>query len=241
MNFKNLIFIFTITLVFFASCGEKESIIKAHYKEEIILFGSYIAEFDIYLENAGYSKKIAGLVEKLVYDGKSFDDYITDTQTEFIGPVTSDDFPLLTDDEGKTHFYKSFLNESYNIVHHSKRFIVIEYSKYFYQSGAAHGNYWTNYFIIDTAQKKILDINDLMTPVDDDYLKELITKEYDIISFLRTNIWPPDTININSGNIELLWNTYTITPYSDGIIGLVLYEDKYLTGKGRSLQAARKQ
>jgi len=240
MKFKKLIFIFTIILVLSAGCAGKDDVLQKHYADKKILFDAYVVEYDIYLENVNYSKKTAALIKKLIYNGEGFDEYISKTLDEFTGPVKSEDFPPLFDDDGNKHFHESFLNESYTIIHRDKSFIIIEYSKYYYYSGAAHGNYWTNYFIIDLAQKKILNINDLITPIDDNYLKDLILKEYDIISFLRPNIWPPDTININNDNIELLWNTYTITPYSDGIIVLILYEDKYLTDKGRALQAVKK-
>jgi len=240
MKYRNHIVILTIIVLLLAGCVKKESILQEHYSEEINLFGNYIAEFDIHLENAGYSKKISNLIEKLIYNGMGFDEYIVNAQNEFIGPVSSDDFPPLVDDDGKTYFYKSFFNESYKIISHNKSFIIVEYNEYFYRSGAAHGNYWTNYFIIDIAQEKILSINDLMLPVSEDYLKKLIENEYNITHYLRSNIWPPDTININSDNIVLLWNTYTITPYSDGIIGLILYEVQYLTDKGRVLQASIK-
>ncbi|MCL2196604.1 MAG: hypothetical protein FWB77_03210 [Treponema sp.] len=237
MKRRDLIIILAILPFLFAACGKSDGIVQKHFKDEKDLFGTYVVEFDIYLENVNYSKKTAGLIERLIYSNMGFDDYIANAQNKFIGPVTNDDFPPLTGGDGEAYFYKSFFNESYKIINHNKSFIVIEYNEYYYYTGMAHGNYRTNYFVIDISQEKILDVSDLMNPVDEDSLKELITNEYEINYFLRQNIWPPDTININAGNVVLLWNTYTITPYSDGLIGLVLYEDKYLTDKGKALQA----
>jgi len=239
MKLKNLIAVSAIMLVLLSGCGKKENMIQEHYKNEINLFGTYNIEFDFYLENVNYSKETAALIKKLIYDNKSFKKYIKDAEDEFIGPVSSDDFPPLEDDDGNNYFYKSYLNESFNILHHDKTFVVFENNKYYYHSGAAHGYYSINYKIIDIAQGKILDVGDLISPISDDYLAQLIEKEYGINSFLRDNLWPPDTVNINAKNIELLWNTYTITPYSAGVIGLILQDEDHLTDKGKELKAKR--
>lgn len=223
-------------VVFLYGCGNNDNIIQEHYRNDIILFDTYRVEFDIRLENIGYSDKTARLIKSLVYQDKDFDEYITFTENEFIGPVTSEDFPPVTDEYEYEYLYQSFLNESYNILHHNKNFVVIEYNNYYYYSGAAHGMFWTKFYNIDIKDGKILEIDDLLNPIPDDFLVSLINEQYNIKFFLREEIWPPDTVYINRDNIELIWNVYTITPYSDGIICLIIQDDTYLTKKGKSLK-----
>jgi len=109
---------------------------------------------------------------------------------------------------------------------------------YFFASGAAHGNYLIEYDIIDLSEEKILEIDDLINKISDDLLKEYINDQYEINNFLRKNIWPPDTINFNNRIVELIWNTYSITPYVSGIIKINLNQEiieSYLTEKGKEL------
>jgi len=232
-----LFVVFFAIFVFFSGCKGNEDIISKHYQNERIVNGTFSAEFDIRLENVGYSKKIAKLVEKLVYQNKSFDEYFSYAEDKFIESIDSDDFLPITTEDGKEYYNQSYFNESYNILHHNDSYIIIEYNKYYVFSSAAHGNIWTEYYIIDIAQERLLSINDIATPLPDDFLDDMIKEDYKINNFLRDKIWPPDTININHNNVELVWNVYTITPYSDGIISIALENDSFLTKKGKAIKA----
>jgi hypothetical protein len=236
MKIKYFLILFAI-FVFFSACGKNEDIISKRYQNERMLNGTFKAEFDISLENVGYSKKTAKLIESLVFKNKNFDEYAAYTEDKFIETINNDDFLPITGEDGNKYYNRSYFNESYHILHHNNSFIIIEYNKYYVFSSAAHGNLWTEYFIIDLAEGRILGINDMAVPLSDDYLKDMIQDNYDINVFLREQIWPPDTININNDYVELIWNTYTITPYSDGIIGVALLDDSVLTKKGMAVKA----
>ena len=135
--------------------------------------------------------------------------------------------------------YHSELIESYNIIYYNDEFILIKHTKYFYYTMAAHGNYWEEYFVIDINEEKILNMYDLVTQIPEDLLKENIELNYDIDYFLRENMWPPDTINFQKDGIELLWNTYSITPYVVGVIDIKIeYEigESFLTKKGKMIK-----
>jgi hypothetical protein len=236
MKLKHFLVLFAI-FVFFSACGKKNEIISRHYQNERILNGTFSAEFDIRLENVGYSQKTAKLIERLIFQNKNFDEYTAYTEDKFIETINDNDLLPITGEDGNEYYNQSFFHESYNILHHNNSYIIIEYNKYSVFSSAAHGNLWTEFFIIDLAQERTLGINDIAVPLSDDYLKKIILDNYDINVFLREQIWPPDTININHDNIELIWNIYTITPYSDGIISIALQNDSFLTKKGKSIKA----
>jgi len=236
MRSRLFLILFAI-FVFFFGCKNNEDIISKHYQNERKLHGTFIAEFDIRLENVGYSRKVAKLVEKLVYQGKNFDEYFAFTEDKFIETINAKDFLPIIGEDGNKYYNQSYFNESYNILHYNDSFIIIEYNKYYVFSSAAHANIWTEYFIIDIAQGRLLGIDDIATPLSDDFLDDMIKEDYNVNDFLRDNIWPPDTININHDSVELVWNVYTITPYSDGIIGIVLQNDSFLTKKGKAIKA----
>jgi len=226
-----------VVFVFFYGCKNNDEIISKHYQNEVKLQGTFTAEFDIRLENIGYSKKKAKLVEKLVYQGKNFDEYFAFTEENFIKTINVNDFLPIIGEDGNEYYNQSYFNESYNILHYNDSYIIVEYNKYYVFSSAAHANIWTEYFIIDIAQERVLGINDIATPLPDDFLDEMIKEDYNVDQFLRDNIWPPDTINISHDSVELIWNVYTITPYSDGIISIALQNDSFLTKKGKAIKA----
>jgi len=226
-----------VIFVFFYGCKNNDEIISKHYQNEVKLQGTFTAEFDIRLENIGYSKKKAKLVEKLVYQGKNFDEYFAFTEENFIKTINVNDFLPIIGDDGNEYYNQSYFNESYNILHYNDSYIIVEYNKYYVFSSAAHAYIWTEYFIIDMAKERLLGINDIATPLPDDFLDEMIKEDYNVDQFLRDNIWPPDTINISHDSVELIWNVYTITPYSDGIISIALQNDSFLTKKGKAIKA----
>ncbi|WP_461257871.1 hypothetical protein [Treponema sp. R80B11-R83G3] len=236
MKSRCFIILFAIFVIFYG-CKNADDIVSKHYQSERSLHGTFTAEFDIRIENVGYSKKKAKLVERLVYQGKNFDEYFAYAEEKFIKTIDDKDFLPIIGEDGNKYYNQSYFNESYNILHYNDSYIIIEYNKYYVFSSAAHSYIWTEYFIIDIAQERLLGINDIATPLPDDFLNEMIKEDYNVDLFLRDNIWPPDTININHDSVELIWNVYTITPYSDGIISIALQNDSFLTKKGRAIKA----
>jgi len=237
MKLKHFLVLFAI-FVLFSACGRKEDIISRQYKEEKLLNGTFRAKFDISLENVGHPQKTAKLLEKLIYQGKNIDEYAAFTQDNFIKAIKSDDYLPIKGEDGREYYNQSYFNESYNILYHNDFYIIIEYNKYYSFSYAAHGSIWTEYFIIDIAQGRILTIDEIAEPLSDDFLDDIIRTNYNITNnFIRDHIWPPDSINIKHDSVELIWNVYTITPYANGIIAVALQNDSFLTKKGRSVKA----
>ena len=236
MKSRYFIILFSVFVLFYG-CRHSENIISKHYQNEKLLKGTFSAEFDIRLENVGYSKKKAKLVERLVYQSKNFDEYFAFAEDEFIKTINDNDFLPVIGEDGNEYYNQSYFNESYNILHYNDSYIIIEYNIYYVLSSAAHGNIRTEYFIIDIAQERLLGINDIATPLPDNFLDDIIKENYNVDQYLRDNIWPPDTININHDGVELVWNVYTITPYSEGIISITLQNDTFLTKKGKEIKA----
>jgi hypothetical protein len=237
MRLRYFLVLFAI-FVIFSACGKKEDIKSVQYKEEKTLNGIFKAKFEISLENVARPQKAAKLLEKLIYQGKSIDEYAVYAQDNFINTIKSEDFLPITGQDGKEYFNQSYFNEIYKILYHDNSYIIIEYNKYYAFSYAAHGNILTQYLIIDIAQGRILDIDDIAAPLPDDFLAGIIRTNYNMTGeFFRDHIWPPDTINIKRNSVELFWNVYTITPYAYGIIGVSLQDDSFLTPKGKAVKA----
>ncbi|MCL2184335.1 MAG: hypothetical protein FWB86_00580 [Treponema sp.] len=228
-------FTFSLFAIIFLSCSKPPEIIQKDYQYEKIILESHRFEFEFHLENIGNSGKINDLIKILIYADKNFDEYMEYREKKFIdninlqGMSKEDDIDIL---------FNYYLMENYSIVNHNESFIIIKYDDYFYYSGAAHGNYQTKYFIIDISEERLLNINDLINQIPDALLRSVIESEYNINYFLRQEIWSPDTINFSKGNIALIWNTYSITPYSNGIIQIEIpyaIIDQYLTDKSREI------
>ena len=239
---KARLFIFTFVIIFINGCRSAPEIIQKDYEYEKMVFDNHRFTFEIHLENIKNSKKASGLINKLIYKNNTFDEYILFKEKEFIGDIEKEDFPPMIDDDGTEYFYHSDLIEKYNIEYYNDLFIIIKYSDWAYYTGAAHGNYGFNYFIVDLTDEKILGIDELFYPIPDTLLKETIKKIYDE-AYLRIydrkeSIWPPDTISLQKDSVILLWNIYSITPYALGHVEINIDNkivNPYLTEKGRKI------
>ena len=198
-------------------------------------------EFHLYLENVGNSDKIYNLINKLIYGGKNFDEYIEYTENEFIKNYGNNGM-LLTVWGGGLEMV-----ETNSIICNNDTYIIFEYHFNVY-TGGAHNLYGNNYIIIDLKEEKTLGIDELISPIPDDILDKIIksTLEYDMdggyFSYFRDNIWPPDAINFCNENIELLWNPYTLSSFAVGQIFIEVQDkitEKYLTDKGKKLREKR--
>ncbi|MDR1838578.1 MAG: RsiV family protein [Treponema sp.] len=224
--------------VIFAGCGQTPEIISKDYKNDNFLFGTHHFSFDIHLENIRNFNKASNLIGSLIYQNKNFDEYIAHIENEFTGKAGSEDYPPMINEDGTEYFYDSEVIMSYKIEYYNNSFVIVLYESYIYHSNGAHGNTKIRYFIIDIKEEKILGLYEISNQIPEDILSRIIKEKYDINYYLREEIWPPDTININNDNVELIWNTYSITPYSDGIIHIEIPKETakpYLTEKGRAL------
>jgi hypothetical protein len=220
-------------------CSHLPEIIYKDYKYEKLFFETHSFTFDVHLENFKDSIKISDLIRRLIYKNKTFDEYIVFAEDEFIGNIRKEYYPPMTDDGGTEYLYHSDLIEKYTIEYYNDSFVIIKYHTYFYYSGAAHGNYITRYLIIDLIEETILNIDDLILPIPDDMLKGIIEVEYETNYYLREEIWPPDTISFQHDTVSLLWNVYSIAPYSTGLIEIVIQDiiiESYFTEKGKALK-----
>jgi len=251
MRNKSFVFLFLSAVLLLADCNSISNsrsdesgieIIQKDYNYEKMFYGTHKIEFEIHLENIGYSNNTGKLIEDLIYQSRNPDEYADYLEKRFTENDSALDFQPVLNDDGTQYIYHSCLTENYTIEFHNDEYIIINYNTYYYRSGAAHGNYLVQYYIIDIAERKLLYINELINPVPDSVLKGIIADEYDIDSLQRDYIWPPDTISIKNKGAELLWNVYTIAPYSAGLISIIIPDgiaDQYLTDKGTAIKAAR--
>jgi hypothetical protein len=237
MKFKLFIVLFPF-FVFFYNCQNYEDIIRRHYQYERSLSEKIMIYFNIQLDNVSYSKRTANLIEKLVYQGKNFNEYISYTEEKLKEVINSSNFLSLAgvsaEDRNNNHLYYC---EKINILHNFDSFLVIEHKKYLIFSSVPRGILWAEYLIIDLAGERILDVNEIAVPLSEDFLKDVIKENYNVNNFLRDEIWPPDSINISQDSVELTWNVNSIAPLSDGLISVVLQNDLFLTKKGKAIKA----
>jgi hypothetical protein len=229
-------------MIFINGCKSAPEIIQKDYVYEKMVFENLRFTFEIHLENFKDSEKVSQLIKKLIYQDKSFDEYMLFIEKEFIGDIKKEYYPTEINDDGIEYIYHSDLEESYTIEYYNDLFIIIKYFTWEY-TGGAHGNYWFKYFIIDLTDEKILDIDELIYPIPDELLKEIIEEKYEIyynlLDINRRKIWPPDTISFQKDDVILLWNVYSITPYSIGFIEININNniiESYLTEKGTKLK-----
>jgi hypothetical protein len=237
MKYLKISLSFFIAL-FFIGCGSSPKIVQREYTDEKMVLANHRFAFDFHLENIGSSGKIYDLINSLIYSNKGFDEYIEYKERSFAGNINEADYPSTLNDDGTEYLYNWELIEKYTIVFNNDTHIIFEYNTYAY-SAAAHGSSLIRYYIIDIAEERILDINDLIYPLPDDLLKRIIESNYDINSYFRENIWPPSTVNFSNKNIELLWDAYEIAAYSYGTIRIEIQDeiiDQYLTDKGKTLK-----
>jgi hypothetical protein len=236
MKLRFFVVLFPLFALFFG-CSNYENIIRKNYQYEKYLLKKYNIIFNIHLENIRYSKKTGNLIEKLVYKNKNFDEYVSYIEDNLAETINSNDF-LPAAGEDKIEFDNQlYFSENINILHNFDSFLVIEHKKYLIFPSEPHGTLWTEYLIVDLAGERILDIDDIAVPLSEDFLEDIIHESYKVNNFLRDEIWPPDSINIEQDFIELTWNVYSIAPYSDGMISVVLQHDLFLTKKGKAIKA----
>ncbi|MDR0313986.1 MAG: hypothetical protein LBI14_10355 [Treponema sp.] len=246
--YKLAFFLFVILV---ASCSHgpriaqqetiESGIIHKDYEYEKMFFDTHKFTFEFHLENTSNSNKTSGLIERLIYQNKNFDDYVSLRENEFVGDIYKDDYLPMIGEDGTVYLYHSDLIERYTIEYYDDSFVIIQYHYYLYYAGAAHGFYWFEYYIVDIAEERILGLSDLVNQIPDDVLKEIIKSNYEIDSFLRDEIWSPDSVNIQKDNITLLWNIYSITPYFYGLIEIDIQDEicePYLTEKAKMIKKA---
>jgi hypothetical protein len=216
-------------------------IVQMDYKNEEVFFERHKVSVDIHLENIGNSEK-ANTVRKLVYENMDFDDYAKHREEEFVLDNSDNgDFrgrEYMDRDEEPDYVYSYELGLNYSVRYHSDSFAIIKHTGWEYRAGAAHGQHWENCFIIDLAEERILGIDDLFCQIPNGTLREIIEAQNEIYGFLTDDFWPPDSVGFEDGQIGLLWNTYSITPYVNGTIHISPNHDvlqQYLTDTGKRL------
>ena len=193
-------------------------------------------EFNFHLENIGNSDKISNLVNKLIYDSRDFDEYVSKMEHSVLKDSSD---PDVDNTRG------SYLSAKYSIIYADEKYVVISYFYEEYYGYAAHPNHKQNCFFIDIPEERLLLINDLINPIPEKTLLDLIIKSYendgglDADNIMRDTIWPPDLITVGYENhslIYLVWNTYTLLPHAYGPVEVTGSEiSQHLTDKGKEI------
>ncbi|MDR2521825.1 MAG: RsiV family protein [Spirochaetaceae bacterium] len=198
--------------------------------------GEGVFQFDFSLaELKGAPKASIELVKKLIYSGKTIQEYIAYKEKLFIGTGGG------ANGFSKAGGYTSNYSETTDILFLSGAYILVKYTEEFYRAPAAHGMTQTLYYIIDTVEKRLLGIDDIIETVPEAALQKAVGQKYNLDLSYRRTLWPPDTISFSTKGLVLFWNVYSIAPYVFGPTEIVLpfsVVEPYLTAKGQSLQKA---
>jgi len=233
--------IYCLLIIFLLSCSnDKPEVVSKQYLYEKVFEDNYPVDFEIYLETIENSKKISRLIERLIYQNNNLDDYVLHIEDRFVKDAENTNVPFVLNNDGIEYYYKSYLYEDYYITYFDNSYVIFCFDTYYYYSGTAHGNFWTDFYFIDIAEERLLEIDELIMPIPDNILRGIINNEYDTdgYSFLRENLWQPDAVNITDTGVELIWNIYSILPYFFGTIWIEVPEEisgQYLTPKGREI------
>lgn len=229
--------IILILCLFFAAngCSVSDTVNKQYTAEKTVSGIHYTFNFN--LENISGSNKQEQLVRRLVYRNMEPDDYILAMENEFIDDETQ---RLWNGNSQLEYFPLSDYQESISIKHSSRSFVIVEHSNETYKSGAAHGYRETQYHIIDCAEERLLDVNDIINELPDTLLKDLIRAAYgDDFDFdYSPVILPPDAVTFTKKHLVLHWNLYSIAPYSFGEVDVNAdYKTirPFLTEKGKAI------
>lgn len=152
--------------------------------------------------------------------------YFEDYKSTF--DTTSTDWDVM-------HFNTYDLSVGYSVVYNEKDILVLNNFTYEY-TGGAHGNYSSSFINIDRAEKKQLQLADILT-VDSNELLALL----DVQARLRfglnekqplearafySELHIPENFYIGSKGITFVYGLYEIASYADGIIELYIPYNK---------------
>ncbi|MDR2909931.1 MAG: RsiV family protein [Bacteroidales bacterium] len=215
-------------------CSLPGTVNKQHKSEKTVSGIHYTFGFN--LENISGNNKKENIVKQLVYRNMEPDDYILFMENEFID---AENKRLWSDNYQYEYFPQSDYRENVSVNCVSRNFVIIEHRYEYYKSGAAHGYYNTQYHIIDCAEERILEVNDIINELPTDLLKDLIRAEYDEFDFEYAAVLsPPDAVTFNKKYMVLHWNLYSIAPYSFGEVKVNAEYKKIracLTEKGKAI------
>jgi hypothetical protein len=185
------------------------------YHYEKMVFDDYRFELEFHLDALEGDKKIEGLINNLVYNGKEPDAYVEFKEQAVLGVLKKEDSPPQSGEEGKNIRQGQYI-ERVEIKNYGGSFVILRRDNYLYYSGQAHGISLIEYYVLDLDEAKILSLNELSSALPEDILKSSIASKIDIDFNYRDSLWPPDTISLEPEGLLLLWNVYSIAPYSEG-------------------------
>lgn len=152
------------------------------------------------------------------------------------------DYRYVSDKEKKLYATAAFGNWSeqtnFWVVYNDDGMIVLNHYVYAY-TGGAHGNYSSHYLCIDSRNKKLLKLGDILQ-ADTAQLVKLLDKEARILynmeddtplynNMLTEELYIPEQFYISNKGITFVYGLYEVAPYADGEINLFIPYDK-ITG-----------
>lgn len=214
-----------------------------HNEENAAVGNNHTFSLEFHFENINEPEKTRDLVQKLIYSDMDFSSFAAFLKEQFISDINPEGYPSYKNDDGSEYIFHSDLTQHVTILHQNDSFVIAKRDNWWYMGGAAHGNYWTDYYIIDIEHERILEVADVLTAIPDERLKSYIGQQNNSVSestYIRENIWPPDSIQFITGHVVLFWNVYSITPYVLGSIEIEIpfnEIEKYFTSKGKEIQS----
>jgi hypothetical protein len=237
-------FVIPVVFVMLFSCratqtgGTGLKVREYDYGYEKMVFDNYRFEFKFHLSALEGDQRIERIIKSLIYDGNGPEAYVTYKEETVLEGIRKDNRPPQPGEEGEYINQGEYL-ECVEIKNYGDSFAILRRDDYAYYSGQAHGISRIQYYIVDLDEEEILPLDGLASAIPDDILKENIASKFDIDFNYRESLWPPDTISLEREGMLLLWNVYSIAPYSDGPIEITIpygLASAYLTEKARLIR-----
>lgn len=237
-------FVILSVLALFLSCGTTRTgsgdlkVREYDYAYEEMAFEDYRFKFEFHLAVLEGDKKIEGIIKNLVYNGKSPEAYVEDKGKTLLEGIRKEDPPPLPGEEDETVREGEYI-EKVEIKNYGGSFAILRQDDYLYYSGQAHGISLIEYYVLDLDEERILFPRDLVSAIPEDIIKSAIAPKFNIDFNYRESLWPPDTVSLERDGLALLWNVYSIAPYSEGPIEITLpysLAEGYLTEKARLIR-----
>jgi hypothetical protein len=231
------------TLVMLLSCTTAQTgrgglkIREYEYNYEKMVFDDYRFKLKFNLGALEGDKKIEGIIKALVYNGREPEAYVAFKEKAVLEVLGEEDSPPGFGEGGIIN--QGEYIETVEVKSYGDSFVILRRDNYLYYSGQAHGISLTEYFVLDLDEAKILPPGGLVSAVPEDILKNSISLKHEIDFTYRESLWPPDTVSLEREGLLLLWNVYSIAPYSEGPIEITLpysLVNGYLTEKAKLIR-----
>jgi hypothetical protein len=254
-------------MIILTGCNKKQSLKTEPFKEEAVDAKSHRVLFDRYYPETGFRvtgrfnltevispPHVRDLVQNLVYDGASIEEYVKKLSYYYDDNIGKDYRDITPENEKDLPYISSGdlvdIDLTITLWGTAGNYLTLVRDGYWY-TGGAHGLSDNAYYVIDIQQAKLLEVADVVqqSPKVEKkvirMVKTAIQEKYgkDFLQHIDLdNLYPPEFFKFDYDGITFLWPQYMLASGAAGPIDVTLLYpkvEKYLTPKGAALLKAQ--